>query len=481
MMRQPIPWISVDKSEQTIRQKKRIGLFGLVVLLWATSSMCTAQRSDPSVTERGLLEDLNFLAKKMDEVHADPYRMISQQEFESSIRRINQAIKQQAQNRFSLLDSYYVLQEAAALIQDEHTSMVIPNKALERSSDYFPFKIRAVDGRIYIEESLGEAEIPRMAQLLQINGKDAESLRKESQRFLNFPLPHAKDMTFGPAFASLLTAYFDLKAPWEIRYRIGMTEKTIASEGISLETSVRANSIPGQYKSYMIKCGGSEIPVLDIPNFAYGRFEDYRKFVDNFFQENLDKEAIVIDIRRNPGGNGTWGYYLMDHFAKEPYPILERFDFKVSREFKDSGYASKAGDIARRAKNGTYIPIAGGRIHSPEYQGEKFNGKVFLLTSRATNSAGVVAAAIFQNSQMGTIIGQETAGRIEFSSDPIFITLPHSKLRLKVPVAVYALPGADPDRGVAPDVSIRYSIEDLREGRDKEMEYIRKLLCGQSP
>ncbi len=184
---------------------------------------------------------------------------------------------------------------------------------------------------------------------------------------------------------------------------------------------------------------------------------------------------------RNGPLNNIPRFRCLRDFAAEPYPVLERFDFKVSREFKDSGYASKAGDAAQGAKIGTTIPIAGGRMHVPEYRGNLFKGKAYLLTSRATNSAAVVTAAIFQNSRMGTIIGQETAGRIEFSSDPVFITLPHSKLRLKIPVAVYALPGVDPDRGVIPDVPIQYSIEDLREGRDKEMLHIQDLLCGQSP
>ena len=87
-----------------------------------------------------------------------------------------------------------------------------------------------------------------------------------------------------------------------------------------------------------------------------------------------------------------------------------------------------------------------------------------------------LAAAIFKHSKMGTVIGQETAGRIKFNSDPVAVKLPNSGLRVYIPVAIYALPGDKPAQGVIPDVVTDYSIEDLKKHTDKEIAKTKELL-----
>lgn len=60
---------------------------------------------------------------------------------------------------------------------------------------------------------------------------------------------------------------------------------------------------------------------------------------------------------------------------------------------------------------------------------------------------------------MGTIVGQETGGRKVFSSDSILIEMPKSTLNVWVPVAILALAGKNPDRGVLPDVEVGYTFD----------------------
>jgi hypothetical protein len=77
---------------------------------------------------------------------------------------------------------------------------------------------------------------------------------------------------------------------------------------------------------------------------------------------------------------------------------------------------------------------------------------------------------------MEVIAGQETSGRIRFGSDPVTITLPNTKLKGSIPVAIYTLPGNNPDRGVMPDIQVTRSIDDYRPGRNKELEKIKELI-----
>jgi hypothetical protein len=45
-----------------------------------------------------------------------------------------------------------------------------------------------------------------------------------------------------------------------------------------------------------------------------------------------------------------------------------------------------------------------------------------------------------------------------------------------MPVAIYTLPGNNPDRGVLPDIQVSRSIDDYRLERDREMEQVKELI-----
>ncbi|MFC2158600.1 S41 family peptidase [Acidobacteriota bacterium] len=449
-------------------------ILGLVFV--SAAAFSAVFQTTPSVSKEELLADLRFMIEKAEEAHPDPYRLITREDFRKAVQGIEHTIRQNKQNHFSTLECFYLLQEVASLIQDEHTTITFPDMALKNEKIYFPHMVKVIGNKVFSTKNLIDSEIPEMTELLGINGVPVITIKEECRKLIQFPLPHAKNYIFERIFGLYLTGYFRLTAPWTISFRSGTRVETRTSPGTTLAALRKAFRLTGEYRKYTITAGLEDIPVLDIPSFSYGRFEDYRRFVDDFFRENSNKKAVVIDIRKNPGGNGTWAYYLMDHFAQSIYPILEKFEFKVSELFKRSSYASKAGGGVFSAENGTYLPLPGDNMRTPVYRGEKFEGQVYLLTSHATNSAGVVMAAIFKNAHMGTVIGQETAGRIEFSSDPVKISMPNTGLSFIVPVAIYALPGDDPDRGVSPDIQIEYSIKDVKESRDKEIDYVRKLV-----
>ena len=123
-----------------------------------------------------------------------------------------------------------------------------------------------------------------------------------------------------------------------------------------------------------------------------------------------------------------------------------------------------------------YLNVVNHQMRSPHSTINKFKGKAFLLISENTFSAGVVFAAIFKDNGIGVVIGRETSGRESFGSDPISLSLPNSKLKGSIPLAIYTLPGNNPDRGVMPDILVSRSIDDYRLGRDKEMEKVKELI-----
>lgn len=230
------------------------------------------------------------------------------------------------------------------------------------------------------------------------------------------------------------------------------------------------------YQQDSIFLNGEEIPILYLPNFFSGTEDSYRQFIDSFFRRYKNSRYLVIDLRNNRGGSGYRGFYLLDYFTDSPYPIANQFVFKVSQKMRNSIYASKAGSQLRHVKNGEYLDVTEHRTWTPHQTSMKFTGKVFLIISESTFSAGVVFAAVFKANHMGIVIGRETASRVRFCSDSVTVKLPNSGLKCRIPVAVYELPGTNPDRGVVPDIVVVNTISHYRSGRDMDMEKVKELI-----
>ncbi len=106
----------------------------------------------------------------------------------------------------------------------------------------------------------------------------------------------------------------------------------------------------------------------------------------------------------------------------------------------------------------------------------RFNGRIFLLTSHETFSAGAYFAGIFKTNNLGTIVGRETGGRAYMLSDPRPIFLPHSNLMYLIPVAKFIVADDDPDRGIIPDTLVDLTPENYSKYNDQDIEKVIGLI-----
>jgi hypothetical protein len=429
------------------------------------------------VSKKELIEDIDFYVNTIDEVHADPYRLISRENFIEKAQELKQKIRALENTMISVPQCALYLMELCALIQDGHTRINFPFDNLADKESVFPLKLKMIDRKIYVLDNLGNKSVPNFCSILGINGIPIETLFGKCCNLYNTSLDHAKSLMFEESFPLLLANYLDILPPWTVKYK--MNSKVQVTE--LQQTTFKAynkHSKPrsNRYRSYSITVDDVKIPVLDSPGFSYGKAQDWESFIDKFFLIHKGSRYLVIDLRQNRGGSGYWGFYLLDYLTDSPYRVANKFEFKVSEMMRESIYASKAGNQLKHAKNGEYLDAVNHQMRSPHTTINKFKGKTLLLISENTFSAGVVFAAVFKAGKMGVVIGQETSGRISFGSDPVTITLPHSKLQGSMPVAVYTLPGNDPDRGVMPDINVSRTINDYHLGWDKEMEKVKELI-----
>ena len=104
-----------------------------------------------------------------------------------------------------------------------------------------------------------------------------------------------------------------------------------------------------------------------------------------------------------------------------------------------------------------------------------FNGPVCILTGPATFSAAAVLADTIKTFRLATIVGEDTGGRANTTMQAVSYQLPRSLIAVSIAGgrSVRANGDASDGAGVIPDIVVKTSAADIRDGRDPVLERAR--------
>lgn len=153
----------------------------------------------------------------------------------------------------------------------------------------------------------------------------------------------------------------------------------------------------------------------------------------------------------------------------------EHSDWSTSREarLREGTTPNPAGGYLVTAK------LHRGVLEQPQGK-HPFLGKVFVLINGGTFSTAADFCAVKHHLKRATFIGEETDGGYygNDSGMQTMLTLPNSKLKIRVPMYEYwnAVPGYDGERrGTIPDYAVETKAANLLRGADEPLELALKL------
>jgi carboxyl-terminal processing protease len=191
--------------------------------------------------------------------------------------------------------------------------------------------------------------------------------------------------------------------------------------------------------------------VLD-GGFVYLRFDSFggtdRRWLSAQLKQHAAAPGVVIDLRRNPGG--------------------ETISLGITiGEFFDS-----ATDC------GTFITRGGRRSVKNSWQlgSARYGGPVAVLVDGATGSAAEIFSAVLQDHGRATIVGRKTAGAVLASW---YYSLPDGG-QLQLSREDYLAPKGRrlEGAGVEPDAAVTPTLAAMRAGRDEDLERAVTILAG---
>ena len=218
---------------------------------------------------------------------------------------------------------------------------------------------------------------------------------------------------------------------------------------------------------------GYEIGLLRVAMFPGAIGIDVAKDIDKGIAALNGCSRLIVDLRGNTGG-GIGGLRLMSYLT----PGKLEVGYSLTRKRRERGYKreelTRFGRIPSHKATllwlvARYAFVEKSILVVTEGFGKQpFHGRVVLLVNEHTASAGEMVSAFAEENNLATIVGTKTPGRLLSGSA---YKVGHGYI-LGLPVAAYLTWQGRmlENNGIVPKFSIELSRDELRQGRDCQLE-----------
>jgi Peptidase family S41 len=439
----------------------------LAPLLLAGLAGCAAPQNGPAppapvpdelltreFTPAELAADVDELFAIVEEVHPDPYTVLPREE----VGRRRAALIAGLDRPLTRCEFQPRLAELVAALGDGHTSMRMPQEEWKRgpSQACFPLDV-AWDGAAlrvrHAAAALGEAPAPG-ARLLSIDGRPADEL------FRHFLAQHGGETE---SFRVILTEQSFAVHLWleglKPPYRVSVEPEGGAPTELELP-GLDASAVPRGVTSgksrRVLERRPDGVAVLSIDALGDER-GDFDRFLQQSFRSLHDEPArgLVIDLRRNSGGNSQLGDDLLQYLARVPWRQAARKEWKASERYREFAQG-RLPDRMKSASPGTLVAFEGD-MTEPRDEPLRFEGPVAFLIGPYTFSSAMSLAAAVKEYRLALLVGEPTGGEANGFGEVLNFRLPRTQLAGQVSSARFVGPSGDATArgGVEPDVLAR--------------------------
>ncbi len=470
------------------RYRPRLFLYLLLTAALSTSALAAKPGdSPPTYDAPSMREDLAALYDGLRSAHVALFAHRSEAEYDAFYARLQSELDRD----FSLFEAAVLFQRFAAYGNVAHARVEFPSDVYDAYRDSggrsFPIYPRIVAGRSYVGDDLsGDSRIQPGDEILTLNGKPMSDWLDFASRHISADTPYIAH--------SLLEFTF----PRYLWLELGDVETfalTLRRDSKTIELKLRASTRESQQAAaaaaparFAIDTNAREFRLLDrrIAYLKPGPFYNaenpaaawentsFIAFVDAAFEQLLASDAgsLIIDLRQNPGGDNSFSDVMLSWIATEPFRFFDAFIVRSSDEAAASNarrmeatgadensvsalFARQYETVPRGETFDFDLPYAQPR------EGQRFEGKVYVLVNRHSYSNAVNVAAIIQDAGLGTVVGEKTSDMATTYGSMETFALPNTDISVGFPKAHIIRPSGDRRTdGVTPDWVIPSPIVD---------------------
>ncbi len=350
----------------------------------------------------------------------------------------------QVLNTTSTFAYYQVLQRFYAKLQDGHSNVYFPQQIYDQMAR-LPLRTRLIDGHMLVLGSRDPAAdmqgLKPGDEILAINGVPTLAwVEKTIAPFVSASSPQDRNtrafeyVPFFEKVGTVFTLETETPAGQKTAHRF-----TVAKNKPSSEVPFSFRMLPG-----------------NIAYVALNEFEDDMDATewDKHWPEISKAQGVILDIRENGGGSDSIGSHVLATLIDKPAPA------SLSRSTRWIATYRAWGNLETPLR----FPV---NMVNPD-KARHFDGKVVLLTSAQTFSAGEDMAVAFKESKRGVIVGEPTGGS---TGQPLSFDLPGGgTARICTKHDSFADGTEFVGVGVQPDIPVHLSKANIITGQDAVLQ-----------
>jgi hypothetical protein len=399
-----------------------------------------------------LQEDFQQMRRAMEGMHPAMYDYISKEDFDALFERRFKDLS----SSMGLEDAFCVFASLMARMGCMHSNVWMPSGYWNNlPGKLFPIKMRFVGANAYAYRSYSEADsLPTGSKILSINRKPMEDILQDVKTVISADArsDQYKKFRLGFRFPLLYSLFYGHPDSFVVVYRKPGEE----TERKAVIDPVPTNRIWKNMREPMDLAfdirEDISTAIMTIPDFAYyDAREKFFGFVDGSFAEIKNKgiQNLIIDLRRNNGGDPFCAVRLFAHIAHEPVPY----------------FSKPYGRYARLAKP---VPL----------RENHFKGKLYVLIDGGGASTTGHLLGLLKYHKIGTLIGEETGGAFVCHDAHNSFQLKNTRFQVSVATGTFAsaVQNLPKDRGILPDIPVSPKPQDMAACKDTVLEHTLSLI-----
>jgi C-terminal processing protease CtpA/Prc len=444
-----------------------------------------------------LRADFKLARQDLEEGHSGIYRYTSKDKLDALFDQAEKSLTQP----LTMIEFCRVLAPVVAAIKCGHTHVALPRDVLQdiaAKNALLPLQVRVLDGKVYVfGDYSGQPTSLAGKEIRSINGvtagKIVETMLAAAAGDGDVQTSRIRQISGWPVFSVQLYLLIGISAPYDLVVwdPHEKRELKVRLDGGDLDkiTEAAQAKYPQDQRSRSAASlkfvDSDQIAVLKINQFG-GQVEvdgQPKKTLQEFYKESFtslkDKgtKTLILDLRNNGGGADELGRLLLSYLVNKPFQyyddlVLNALQFSFLKDTKMAKAIPP--DKVERQPNGKYRLVTHPNWGEQQPSQPTFAGTVLILINGGSFSTTSEFLSQAHFHKRATFIGEESGGGYYGNSSGFMpsVTLPNSKVIVRVPLMTYymAVRGyKDAARGVIPDHPVRYSIDELLAGTDKEL------------
>jgi C-terminal processing protease CtpA/Prc len=336
---------------------------------------------------------------------------------------------------------YAVLTEFVARLRDGHTGAYPPRELSDAFDGYPAMRQQWFEGRVVVVKVGDELKdvVHVGDEIVAVDGATVADFAKA--KVMPYISASTQQDLENRAGLRLLTGAAGTKVEITLRDAAGKTRN------VTVERQPAAKRIPLITEYFEMEMLPGGVAYLKLNAFdndtAANEFEKH-------FDELSKAKALILDVRRNGGGNSSVGNRILSMLISAPVATT----LSQTIAYRPTS----------RARRGPQQPEFDQSMVNPDAKGRLYKGPVAVLIGPATFSAAEDFAVAFKAAKRGKFYGTATGGS---TGQPMFVALPGGgSFRVCTKRDRFADGTEFVGIGIKPDVEVRTTIDDVRAGRD---------------